>query len=205
MLTNPPFIWAAYQPDFSSDRTSGTIRLYDGRGDGKPLETIEKLHKAPVHIITVCFHPDYTPLNTELCPVSTVTALILSSQQMKAGSSNTGSHWILSNRPKTYLVYGHTRAQRASMSSRRYDYKNPYTHPCTHQFPSPKAFQHASPYPLIPPPLLPSPFRTDKSAYSISLLVNSHDGMTSRSPLSKRCNKLGQLSIVLMIWSLVGG
>ena len=38
---------------FSSDQHSGTIRLYDGRGDGKPLETAEKLHRFPVHLMTV--------------------------------------------------------------------------------------------------------------------------------------------------------
>ncbi|KAI0769008.1 peptidyl-prolyl cis-trans isomerase [Trametes elegans] len=35
-----------------SERKTGTIRLYDGRGDGKPLETIAKLHRFPVHIMT---------------------------------------------------------------------------------------------------------------------------------------------------------
>ncbi|KAG6909126.1 hypothetical protein DXG01_001878 [Tephrocybe rancida] len=40
-----------FDPD-SSDSKTGTIRIYDGRGDGKPLETIETLHRFPVHIIT---------------------------------------------------------------------------------------------------------------------------------------------------------
>ncbi|KAF8895489.1 peptidyl-prolyl cis-trans isomerase [Infundibulicybe gibba] len=35
-----------------SDATNGTIRLYDGRGDDSPLETIESLHRFPVHIMT---------------------------------------------------------------------------------------------------------------------------------------------------------
>ncbi|KZT09132.1 peptidyl-prolyl cis-trans isomerase [Laetiporus sulphureus 93-53] len=35
-----------------SERDSGTIRLYDGRGNGQPLETIDKLHRFPVHIMT---------------------------------------------------------------------------------------------------------------------------------------------------------
>ncbi|KAN0123309.1 hypothetical protein V8E52_002641 [Russula decolorans] len=35
-----------------SEQNSGTIRLYDGRGDGKPLETVEKLHRFPVHLMT---------------------------------------------------------------------------------------------------------------------------------------------------------
>ena len=37
----------------SSEQHSGTIRLYDGRGDGKPLETVERLHRFPVHLMTV--------------------------------------------------------------------------------------------------------------------------------------------------------
>ncbi|KAI0695992.1 hypothetical protein BC835DRAFT_1272557 [Cytidiella melzeri] len=35
-----------------SEKNTGIIRLYDGRGDGQPLETIDKLHRSPVHIIT---------------------------------------------------------------------------------------------------------------------------------------------------------
>ncbi|KAH8104727.1 hypothetical protein BXZ70DRAFT_611890 [Cristinia sonorae] len=35
-----------------SDKSSGVIRLYDGRGNGEPLETIEKLHRFPVHVMT---------------------------------------------------------------------------------------------------------------------------------------------------------
>ncbi|ORY22764.1 peptidyl-prolyl cis-trans isomerase [Naematelia encephala] len=35
-----------------SDAASSVIRIYDGRGDGKPLYELDKLHKAPVHLIT---------------------------------------------------------------------------------------------------------------------------------------------------------
>ncbi|PCH40031.1 peptidyl-prolyl cis-trans isomerase [Wolfiporia cocos MD-104 SS10] len=35
-----------------SERETGTIRLYDGRGNGQPLETVDKLHRFPVHIMT---------------------------------------------------------------------------------------------------------------------------------------------------------
>ncbi|KAI0789736.1 peptidyl-prolyl cis-trans isomerase [Abortiporus biennis] len=35
-----------------SEKGKGTIRIYDGRGNGEPLETIDKLHRFPVHIIT---------------------------------------------------------------------------------------------------------------------------------------------------------
>ncbi|EKM51860.1 uncharacterized protein PHACADRAFT_127818 [Phanerochaete carnosa HHB-10118-sp] len=35
-----------------SEQSTGVIRLYDGRGNGEPLETIDKLHRSPVHIMT---------------------------------------------------------------------------------------------------------------------------------------------------------
>ncbi|KAG1746021.1 uncharacterized protein EDB91DRAFT_1246145 [Suillus paluster] len=35
-----------------SEQGTGTIRLYDGRGNDKPLLTIEKLHRFPVHLMT---------------------------------------------------------------------------------------------------------------------------------------------------------
>ncbi|KAJ3976946.1 peptidyl-prolyl cis-trans isomerase [Lentinula raphanica] len=35
-----------------SDASSGVIRLYDGRGGDMPLETIENLHRFPVHVMT---------------------------------------------------------------------------------------------------------------------------------------------------------
>ncbi|KAF8627410.1 hypothetical protein AX17_006225 [Amanita inopinata Kibby_2008] len=35
-----------------SDSASGIIRLYDGRGSSTPLETIETLHRNPVHVMT---------------------------------------------------------------------------------------------------------------------------------------------------------
>lgn len=34
-----------------SDKESCKIYVYDGRGDGKPLQTLEKIHKNPVHLI----------------------------------------------------------------------------------------------------------------------------------------------------------
>ncbi|CAE6415765.1 unnamed protein product [Rhizoctonia solani] len=36
----------------ASDEKSSTIRIYDGRGDGTPLQTISSLHRAPVHLMT---------------------------------------------------------------------------------------------------------------------------------------------------------
>jgi peptidylprolyl isomerase domain and WD repeat-containing protein 1 len=38
-----------------SDYNSSAIRIYDGRGDGKPLHTIDKLHRDSVHLMTVRF------------------------------------------------------------------------------------------------------------------------------------------------------
>ncbi|KAF5385705.1 hypothetical protein D9757_005503 [Collybiopsis confluens] len=35
-----------------SDASSGTIRLYDGRGGDLPLDTIETMHRSPVHLMT---------------------------------------------------------------------------------------------------------------------------------------------------------
>ncbi|CAE6448309.1 unnamed protein product [Rhizoctonia solani] len=36
-----------------SDEKSATIQIYDGRGDGTPLQTITSLHRSPVHLMTV--------------------------------------------------------------------------------------------------------------------------------------------------------
>ncbi|KAI0059530.1 hypothetical protein BV25DRAFT_1828764 [Artomyces pyxidatus] len=35
-----------------SEQNTGIIRLYDGRGGDTPLQTIDKLHRSPVHLIT---------------------------------------------------------------------------------------------------------------------------------------------------------
>lgn len=37
-----------------SDVDSPKIRIYDGRGDGKPLHVLEKIHRAPVHLMEYC-------------------------------------------------------------------------------------------------------------------------------------------------------
>jgi hypothetical protein len=44
----------------SSEVGTGTIRLYDGRGNATPLET-NNLHRFPVHVMTVCAWPKGTP------------------------------------------------------------------------------------------------------------------------------------------------
>lgn len=37
----------------SSDSVSGTIRFYDGRGGDTPLDSVETLHRFPVHLMAV--------------------------------------------------------------------------------------------------------------------------------------------------------
>lgn len=37
----------------SADASSGVIRLYDGRGGDTPLETVDSVHRFPVHVMTV--------------------------------------------------------------------------------------------------------------------------------------------------------
>lgn len=36
-----------------SDLGSSSIRIYDGRGDGTPMFELDKLHRAPVHLMEV--------------------------------------------------------------------------------------------------------------------------------------------------------
>jgi len=36
-----------------SDLESSTIRIFDGRGDGKALYELDKIHRAPVHLMAV--------------------------------------------------------------------------------------------------------------------------------------------------------
>ena len=36
-----------------SDLATPKIRVYDGRGDGTPLFELDKLHRAPVHVMAV--------------------------------------------------------------------------------------------------------------------------------------------------------
>lgn len=50
----PYFSYPGYSVVFSADATSGVIRLYDGRGNDQPLETIDSVHRFPVHAMAVC-------------------------------------------------------------------------------------------------------------------------------------------------------
>jgi hypothetical protein len=67
----------------SSEQGTGTIRIYDGRGDNNPLETVDKLHRAPVHLMTVRYNSSLSSL--ALTPIrSTATDLTWSSPPTKA-------------------------------------------------------------------------------------------------------------------------
>lgn len=49
-LTPPPVL--------STDHDSSAIRIYDGRGDGTPLHTLDSLHRESVHLIAYNAHFD---------------------------------------------------------------------------------------------------------------------------------------------------
>lgn len=51
-----------------SDVNSPTIRIYDGRGDGKPLYELTKLHRAPVHLMAVS-RAIFLKTTMLMCPV----------------------------------------------------------------------------------------------------------------------------------------
>jgi hypothetical protein len=103
----------------SSEQNSGSIRLYDGRGDGKPLETVEKLHRFPVHLMTVRFSgvPYGPPLTS---PDSTVTGSIASSRRMKVALSSIGGRASSSSCRTTCPDCGVSRARQTCTSSRKY-------------------------------------------------------------------------------------
>ena len=71
-----------------SDVNSSAIRIYDGRGDGKPLHTLDKIHRAPVHVMTVS-----RPYNSgrAMLIYSTLASTTVSSRQTSKVSSSTGN------------------------------------------------------------------------------------------------------------------
>ena len=102
-----------------SEHNSGTIRLYDGRGGDTPLETTTKLHRYPVHVMTVR-HPEAALCNINItCIFSTATDTMLLFQPMKGASSNTGNLTNLLNSPRTSPVYGRSKVRLIYMSSKR--------------------------------------------------------------------------------------
>ena len=97
-----------------SDLESSTIRIFDGRGDGKALYELDKIHRAPVHLMAVS------------CPVrmenqadgSTTRNTIASFQPMKRALSSTGSPVNLGD----YLPFkgfGNSNLKRIFSSSKR--------------------------------------------------------------------------------------
>lgn len=110
----------AYSWGCSSDKNSGTIRIYDGRGNGEPLETIEKLHRSPVHIMTVrLVWSIYIVGFPNLLDSSIAIDSIQSFQQTKRVSLNTGSLRNHSNFPRTFRDCGRSKAKLTCMSLRK--------------------------------------------------------------------------------------
>jgi len=58
LVPSSPNMWRIANNCFSSDASSGVIRVFDGRGEGRPLHVVERLHRFPVHIMTVSDIPD---------------------------------------------------------------------------------------------------------------------------------------------------
>lgn len=94
-----------------SDIASPTIRIYDGRGDGKPLYELTKLHRAPVHLMVVSEPPIMT--DQSIRPNS-----IRSCRPTKPAFSSTGSQVSLGV-CLLFLACGSTRAQQICSTSKR--------------------------------------------------------------------------------------
>jgi peptidylprolyl isomerase domain and WD repeat-containing protein 1 len=73
-----------------SDMDSQSIRIYDGRGEGKPLYELDKLHRAPVHLMAVSLR-QLEVVNTETDKISTLQSMIASSLQTSRGLWSTGN------------------------------------------------------------------------------------------------------------------
>lgn len=95
-----------------SEQNSGTIRLYDGHGDGQTLETVEKPHRFPIDTphfsISFCDRP-LIPLD------STVTSSTASSMQTL---SSIGRRLSSSSCRQMCRVCGHSRTRQACTDSR---------------------------------------------------------------------------------------
>lgn len=102
----------------SSEQNTGVIRIYDGRGDDKPLVSIEKLHRSPVHLMAVCF----LLLNVgsqHSKHFSTATDMIRLSLQMKMDLSSSGNPLNPLSCQRMSLACGHSRVRLIYMSSKR--------------------------------------------------------------------------------------
>lgn len=69
-----------------SDVASPTIRIYDGRGDSTPLFTLDKVHRAPVHLMVVSLAGKAVNGVKVADAPSTRPSLTLSSRQTRQAS-----------------------------------------------------------------------------------------------------------------------
>lgn len=99
-----------------SDTASPIIRIYDGRGDGTPLYKLDKLHRAPVHLISVGRHAGIDRVCAEH---STMPSMTASYQQTSRDSSSIGSLVNRGGFPK-WLGCGSTKARQTSSTLKRY-------------------------------------------------------------------------------------
>ena len=96
------------------------------------LETVEKLHRNPVHIMTVSVKPlECVVLGLSKLDLSTATDLIQSFLQTKQGSSNIGDQQNRSTNQNTYQESGLSRVAPTFMNSRRYCRCSTHPHPKT--------------------------------------------------------------------------
>ena len=110
---------------FRSEQITGIIRLYDGRGDGNPLETVEKLHRFPVHLMTV--RSPVRPCDRRMThPDSTATDSTPSSRRTKVALLNIGGRVSSSRCRPTCPGCGRSRARQTCTSSRRYVSSRPH-------------------------------------------------------------------------------
>ena len=112
-------------PLFRSEQITGIIRLYDGCRDGNPLETVKKLHRLPVHLMTV--RSLVCPYDRRMtCPDSTATDSTPSSWWTKGALLNTGGRVSSSRYRPTCPGCGRSRARQTCTSSRGYVSSHPH-------------------------------------------------------------------------------
>ena len=151
----------------SSEQGSNAIRLYDGRGDGKPMETITNLHRFPVHLLTVCTWQNMRSITSHNVN-STAIDLTASYLLMKTGLSSTGSPQNLLNFQRMSGDYGNSSRRQTSSNSKRFIPFLAKSDTLTVNLYSLNLRRPASRFRKIRLHLSRSPFQTVKSAFSPS-------------------------------------
>jgi hypothetical protein len=168
---------------------------------------IDKLHRFPVHVMTVRLANRDWERAVELPAIisSTATDMTQSYQRTRMALLNTGNHRSRSNRQKMYLGYGPIRVQQTCTNLRRYVKQQISSCTVSHRFGRPKQHQPVSPCPLTRIPSSHSLSPTAKYVYSLSSQANSPESMTNPSQLYKRCSRPGPLYTKSTIWSSADG